>query len=97
MTHPRAAPPGLPPREHQRTRLKNQVQAILHRNLTPRCPATHLFGVKARCWFSNQHLPAAEELAVDALLRQIDFTPRSCGSSTPRWGGSLWNARWCCG
>ncbi|HEX4035319.1 MAG TPA: transposase, partial [Solirubrobacteraceae bacterium] len=28
----------------QRTRLKNQVQAILHRNLVPRCPAADLFG-----------------------------------------------------
>jgi transposase len=57
----------------QRTRLKNQVQAILHRNLIPRCPAADLFGVKGRCWLAEQHLPADEELAVDALLRQIDF------------------------
>ena len=32
----------------QRTRLKNQVQAILHRNLVPRCPAADLFGLKGR-------------------------------------------------
>ena len=32
----------------QRTRLKNQVQAILHRNLIPRCPAADLFGHKGR-------------------------------------------------
>ena len=57
----------------QRTRLKNQVQAILHRNLIPRCPAADMFGVKGRCWLSDQHLPADEELAVDALLRQLDF------------------------
>jgi transposase len=57
----------------QRTRLKNQVQAILHRNLIPRCPEADLFGVKGRCWLSDQHLPADEELAVEALLRQIDF------------------------
>ncbi len=31
----------------QRTRLKNQVQAILHRNLVPRCPAADLFGTRA--------------------------------------------------
>jgi hypothetical protein len=30
----------------QRTRLKNQVQAILQRNLIPRCPAADMFGVK---------------------------------------------------
>jgi transposase len=57
----------------QRTRLKNQVQAILQRNLCPRCPAADLFGVKGRCWLSDQSLPADEEFAVEALLRQLDF------------------------
>ena len=57
----------------QRMRLKNQVQAILQRNLIPRCSAADLFGVKGRCWLAAQHLPADEELAVEALLRQIDF------------------------
>ena len=57
----------------QRTRLKNQVQAILHRNLIPRCPAADMFGIKGRCWLANQPLPADEEFAVQALLRQLDF------------------------
>ena len=57
----------------QRTRLKNQVQAILHRNLIPSCPAADLFGIKGRCWLADQPLPADEELAVEALLRQLDF------------------------
>jgi transposase len=57
----------------QRTRLKNQVQAILQRNLIPRCPFSDLFGVKGRCWLADQHLPADEEFAVEALLRQLDF------------------------
>src|SRR3954454_16220633 len=34
----------------QRTRLKNQVQSILHRNLVPRCPAADLFGRTGRAW-----------------------------------------------
>ena len=38
----------------QRTRLKNQVQAILHRNLVPRCPAADLFGIKGRHWLDDQ-------------------------------------------
>jgi transposase len=42
----------------QRTRLKNQVQAILHRNLVPRCPAADLFGIKGRRWLAEQRLPA---------------------------------------
>jgi transposase len=57
----------------QRTRLKNQVQAILHRNLVARCPFSDLFGVKGRCWLAAQALPVDEEHAVGALLRQLDF------------------------
>ena len=57
----------------QRTRLKNQVQAILHRNLVPRCPAADLFGHKGRAWLADQPLPADERAAVAALLRQLDF------------------------
>jgi transposase len=57
----------------QRTRLKNQVQSILHRNLVSRCPAADLFGIKGRQWFSEQRLPGDELQAVDALLRQLDF------------------------
>ena len=57
----------------QRTRLKNQVQAILQRNLVPRCPAADLFGIKGRRWLDEQRLPADERQAVWALLRQLDF------------------------
>jgi transposase len=57
----------------QRTRPKNQVQAILQRNLIPRPPVSDLFGIKGRCWLANQPLPPDEELAVQALLRQLDF------------------------
>jgi transposase len=57
----------------QRTRLKNQVQSILHRNLVPRPPVADLFGINGRCWLANQPLPPDEELAVEALLRQLDF------------------------
>ena len=57
----------------QRTRLKNQVQSILHRNLVPRCPAADLFGRKGRAWLCEQELPADERRAVEALLRQLDF------------------------
>lgn len=57
----------------QRTRLKNQVQAILHRNLVVRCPAADLFGIKGRAWLAEQDLPADESAAATALLRQLDF------------------------
>ena len=63
----------------QRTRLKNQVQAILHRNLIPRCPAADLFGLKGRRWLAEQELPADERRAVEALLRQLDFHAQELG------------------
>jgi transposase len=57
-----------------RTRCKNQVHAILHRNLVPRCPASDLFGIKGRRWLAEQVLPADEQAAVAGLLRPLDFT-----------------------
>jgi transposase len=57
----------------QRTRLKNGVHAILHRNLVPRCAAADLFGRKGRAWLAEQELPRDEAQAVAALLRQLDF------------------------
>ncbi len=53
--------------------MKNQVHAILSRNLVPTCPHTDLFGGVGRRWLANQALPADEQRSVDALLRQIDF------------------------
>jgi transposase len=57
----------------QRTRAKNQIQAVLARNLRPRCPASDLFGHKGRRWLADQPLPDDERRTVDALLRQLDF------------------------
>jgi len=57
----------------QRTRLKNQVQAILARNLVPTCPHADLFGGVGRRWLARQSLPADEQRSVDALIRQLDF------------------------
>lgn len=57
----------------QRTRLKNQVHAILSRNLVPTCPHADLFGGVGRRWLAKQALPADEQRSVDALLRQLDF------------------------
>jgi transposase len=57
----------------QRTRVKNQVHAILHRNLIPRCPASDLFGIKGRVWLADQQLPPDDQATASALLRQLDF------------------------
>jgi len=57
----------------QRTRLKNQVHAILARNLAPTPPVSDLFGTAGRHWLTNQVLPDDERSTVQALLRQLDF------------------------
>lgn len=57
----------------QRTRLKNQVHAILSRNLVPTCPHADLFSGVGRRWLFQQDLPDDEWRSVDALLRQLDF------------------------
>src|ERR1700730_12397812 len=42
----------------QRTREKNQVHAILIRNLSERAPVADLFGAAGRRWLAAQDLPA---------------------------------------
>jgi hypothetical protein len=48
-------------------------QAVLARNLLPRCPAADLFGRKGRAWLAAQPLHLDEAHALAALLRQLDF------------------------
>jgi transposase len=55
-----------------RTQLKNQIHAILHRNLVPRCPLADLFGRAGRAWLEQQSLPADERAALSRLLRALD-------------------------
>jgi transposase len=57
----------------QRTRIKNQVHAILARNLAPTPPVSDLFGKTGRYWLAAQPLPGDERSSVQALLRQLDF------------------------
>ena len=57
----------------QRVRVKNQVHAILARNLVPTCPHADLFSGIGRRWLGRQELPVDEWRSVDALLRQLDF------------------------
>jgi transposase len=60
----------------QRTREKNQVHAILIRNLKGRAPATDLFGSAGRRWLAEQELPVDEREMLEACLRGIDFLDR---------------------
>jgi transposase len=56
-----------------RTRAKNEVAAILHRNLSERPPMSDLFGVEGRRWLGALDLPDDEVETLSAALRQADF------------------------
>jgi transposase len=56
-----------------RTRPKNEIAAVLVRNLKGRPPASDPFGTQGRAWLSELELPADEHDTVQACLRQIDF------------------------
>lgn len=55
----------------QRTRLKNQVHAVLHQQGL-RSPMTDLFGRKGRWWLAQVKLPEQARETVAACLRMID-------------------------
>jgi hypothetical protein len=55
-----------------RTRIKNEVHAILHAHLIPRCPHADLFGRLGRAWLGRQSLPDDETAAIDRHLRELD-------------------------
>jgi transposase len=55
----------------QRTRLKNQVHAVLHQQGL-RSPVTDLFGKRGRQWLAGVKLPEQARESVQACLRMID-------------------------
>jgi transposase len=55
-----------------RTRVKNEVHAILHAHLIPPCPHADLFGRLGRAWLARQDLPGDEMAAIARHLREID-------------------------
>ncbi len=56
-----------------RTRVKNEVHAVLARCLIGRPPVSDLFGKKGRVWLLEQQLPEEEAETVRSCLRHIDF------------------------
>jgi len=64
-----------------RSRVKNELHAVLMRRLKGRPPVSDLFGVKGREWLRGLELPLEEAETVEAGLRHIEFldTDRSCG------------------
>jgi transposase len=55
----------------QRTRLKNQVHAVLHQQGL-RSPVTDLFGKRGRLWLAGVKLPAQARESVNVCLRLLD-------------------------
>jgi transposase len=63
----------------RRTQIKNEISAVLHRNLKGRSPASDPFGRKGRGWIADQRLPIDERLTVDAGLRQLGLVGEELG------------------
>ena len=55
-----------------RTRIKNEVHAILHAHLIPRCPHADLFSGIGRTWLTRQPLPEDERAAIERHVRELD-------------------------
>jgi transposase len=60
----------------QRTRAKNELHAVLARNLKRKPPMSDVFGVRGRAWLEALELPADERETVAGCLRQVDFLDR---------------------
>ncbi|MGH2712439.1 MAG: IS110 family transposase [Thermoleophilaceae bacterium] len=57
----------------QRTRAKNELHAVLARNLQGKPPMSDVFGVRGREWLEALELPDDERETVTGCLRQVDF------------------------
>ena len=55
-----------------RTRIKNEVHAILQAHLIPRCPHADLFNRCGRSWLTRQPLPDDERAAIERHVRELD-------------------------
>jgi transposase len=56
-----------------RSRAKNQIHAVLMRQLVGRPPFSDVFGVKGREWLAELQLPPEESETISAAMRQIEF------------------------
>jgi transposase len=56
-----------------RSRVKNEIHAVLMRCLKDRPPAADLFGIKGRTWLADGQLAIYERETVESGLRQVDF------------------------
>jgi len=59
-----------------RSRAKNEVHAVLMRQLVGRPPVSDLGGLKGRKWLTGLELALEERETVDGCMRQIEFLDR---------------------
>jgi transposase len=55
-----------------RTRVKNEVHAVLAAHLVPPCPHAELFNGPGRAWLARQALPDDERATIGRHLRELD-------------------------
>jgi transposase len=55
-----------------RTRVKNEIHAILAAHLVPPCPHAELFNGPGRAWLAKQGLPDDERATIERHLRELD-------------------------
>jgi len=53
-------------------RIKNEVHAILHAHLIPKCPHADLFDSRGRAWRMRQPVPEDERVAIERHVRELD-------------------------
>jgi transposase len=56
-----------------RSKAKNQIHAVLMRQLIGRAPFSDLFGKRGRQWLRELELAVEERESVDSALRQVEF------------------------
>jgi transposase len=62
-----------------RTRAKNELHAVLARNLKGRPPMTDVFGKQGRRWLAALQLPADESETLECCVREVDFLDSEVG------------------
>ncbi len=60
----------------QATRAKNEIAAVVHRNLKGRPPFSDPLGRAGRRWLAKLELPPDERESLDGAMRQLEFTER---------------------
>lgn len=71
----------------QLTRIKNEVHAILHAHLIPKCPHADLFNGRGRAWLSRQPVPDDERAAIERHFCGCGTTIYSVVKNERKWIG----------